>query len=188
MPAEINFTFSFVIVAIVSLSAVGASNLQTHGTSLCPHDIAAVFVCEANGTAMFWRIRDDEGNDDVLEIDVDSEGQSVKRNGYWSTLLRKSESDQNYTFTSVLTILYTVGKELRIKCSSDLPNDTPQEVLFYYEVPGTYNTVTSSVKFQSIDISLAISLYAQEPMKIPPFETLDSRFHGNACIIHYIRV
>ena len=117
---------------------MGAVNLQTHGTSLCPGDIVAVFVCEANGTAMIWRIRDNMGNDDELEHnDNDIEGESSRRNGYWATLLRKSVVDQHYSFTSVLTIFGTEGNELRIECSSDLPNDIPQEVQFYYEVPGT---------------------------------------------------
>ena len=116
---------------------MGAVNLQTHRASLCPHDIAAVFVCEANGTAMFWRIRDNQGNDDELEHDNNTrEGESKKRNDCWASLLRKSEVDQHYSFTSVLTIFATVGKELRINCSSDLVNDISQEIHFYYDVPG----------------------------------------------------
>ena len=129
------------------MSSVGAVNLQTHGTSLCPGDIVAVFVCEANGTALIWRILDNEGNDDGLEHNEDIEGgQSARRNGYWATLLQKFEVDQHYSFTSVLTINFdAVGKELRIECSSDLPNDIPQEVQFYYKVPGTYYNMCSSV-------------------------------------------
>ena len=129
------FAFSTFLIVV---SSVGAVNLQTHGTpSLCPGDFVALFVCEANGTAMSWRIRDNEGNDDELEHDDnDQEAESAKRNDYWASLLRKSEVDQYYSFTSVLTIFDTKGKELRIECSSDLPNDIPQEVQFYYEVPG----------------------------------------------------
>ena len=51
--------------------------------------------------------------------------------------------DQHYLFTSVLTIFFTYGNELRIECSSDLFNDVPQEVQFYNEVPG--NVLCKSV-------------------------------------------
>ena len=114
---------------------MGAVNLQTHGTSLCPGDIAALFVCEANGTSMFWRIRDNYGTDDELEHNYYNYG-SARRNGIWATLLGTSVVNQHYLFTSVLTIFNSVGKDLRIVCSSDLINDAPQEVQFYYEVPG----------------------------------------------------
>ena len=128
----IYFAFSIVV------SSVGAVNLQAHRTSLCPGDIEAVFVCEANGTAMIWRIRDNE-DDDELELDYgDPEGRIVRRNGVSATLLRISAIDQHYLFTSELTIFDTAGEDIRIKCSSDPSDDASREVQFYYEVPGTY--------------------------------------------------
>ena len=128
----IYFGFSIVV------SSVGAVHLQAHRTSLCPGDIVAVFVCEANGTSMIWRVRDNEDNVDKLEHDYgDPEGISVRRNGVSATLLRISAIDQHYLFTSMLTIFDTAGEDIRIKCSSDLSDDASREVQFYYEVPGT---------------------------------------------------
>ena len=122
---------------VVSSVHVGAVNLQTHGTLLCHGDIGAVFVCEANGTIISWWILDNQGGDDTLEFNKDyQEGKSVTRNSHRATLLRKFAVDQHYSFTSVLTIFYTEGKELTIECSSDLPNDIHQVVQFYNEITG----------------------------------------------------
>ena len=121
----------------MSSAHVGAVNLQTHRTSLCPGDIGAVFICEANGTIISWWILDNEDGDDTLEFNKnDQEGKSVTRNGNWATLFRKFAVDQHYSFTSVLTIFDTERKELTIECSSDLPNDIHQVVQFYNEIPG----------------------------------------------------
>ena len=122
--------------SLIVVSSVGAVSLQTHGTSLCPGDIVAVFVCEANGTSVSWRICDNYGTDAELEHNsYDTEGDYARRNAYSATLLRKFAVDQHCSFTSMLTIFGSFGKELRIECSSDLIN-APQEVQFYYEVPG----------------------------------------------------
>ena len=45
------FTFSTSLIVVSSVH-VGAVNLQTHRTSLCPGDIGAVFICEANGNVL----------------------------------------------------------------------------------------------------------------------------------------
>ena len=87
--------------SLIVVSSVGAVNLQTHGTSLCPGDIVAVFVCEANGTSVSWRICDNYGTDAELEHNShDTEGGYARRNAYSATLLRKFAVDQHCSFTS----------------------------------------------------------------------------------------
>lgn len=108
--------------------------LQTPGTSLCHGDVGAVFICKAMGTVLTWRIDDDNGGDhsDYYLIHYNDDpvgGLSVKRNGYYATLVEVVDTG----LSSVLTILTSTQKNLTIECSDD---NTSEMVQFYHERPG----------------------------------------------------
>ena len=115
-----------------------AVTLRAPGTSRCPTDKGAAFICGVNGTLLIWTVDDDDGGDrldyTLIHYHADSVGGvSVTRNGYLATLVNKSEDGQPASLFSVLTIFSSARKNLTIICSN---NQDSQAVPFYLEIPG----------------------------------------------------
>ena len=112
--------------------------LQTFGTSLCPGDVAAAFICRAKGSSLTWEIEGDNDYDLLVHnYDTSSVGRTVRLNGFLSTLISRTiDEDGQSTLSSVLTISSSEERKLNITCSCSDSSDPPQTESFYYKIPG----------------------------------------------------